>query len=304
MSPVSRIRDAANEAFLSQSVANPFQGLLPGTTLNGATISRAQLLRPYPQFLAGANNGAVSGTGTISVGTEEYRGSDHYQAGTILIEKRFTGHNSLTASYTRSHETDRINFLNPADDILESRVSPNDRPNRASLGGILDLPFGHGHRYGSGWNALTDAVLGGWTVSATYQWQISGGTINGSSTANAVNFTPSIVLSPDTGNRNTGFNVQATGFAPNEYVSVYGDGTYLGSLYSYSGGTGSGGFTIPCRYSSAVALSRNTAIVSCTGRPPDSGISLSHSRMTVKPSSELSFSMAPLPVMRRSSGPT
>ena len=167
----SRIRDTANESFLSQSVPNPFQGLLPGTTLNGATTTRSQLLRTYPQFLAGANNGAVSGTGTISVGTEEYRGSDHYQAGTILIEKRFTGHNSLTASYTRSHETDRINFLNPADDVLESRVSPNDRPNRATLGAILDLPFGHGQKYGSGWNALTDAVLGGWTVSATYQWQ-------------------------------------------------------------------------------------------------------------------------------------
>ena len=167
----SRIRDTANEAFLSQGVPNPFQGLLPGTTLNGATITRAQLLRPYSQFLAGANNGAVSNTGTISVGTEEYRGSDHYQAGTILIEKRFTGHSSLVASYTRSHETDRLNFLNPAEGILENRISPNDRPNRATLGAIVDLPFGRGQKWGSGWNALTDAVLGGWSVSAGYQYQ-------------------------------------------------------------------------------------------------------------------------------------
>ena len=167
----SRIRDTANEAFLSQSVPNPFQGLLPGTTLNGATITRAQLLRPYSQFLAGANNGAVSNTGTISVGTEEYRGSDHYQAGTILIEKRFTGHSSLVASYTRSHETDRLNFLNPGEGILENRISPNDRPNRATLGAIVDLPFGRGQKWGSGWNALTDAVLGGWSVSAGYQYQ-------------------------------------------------------------------------------------------------------------------------------------
>ena len=167
----SRIRDAANETFLSQNVPNPFQGLLPGTTLNGANITRAQLLRPYPQFLAGANNGAVSNTGTISVGTEEYRGSDHYQAGTILIEKRFTGHSSLVASYTRSHETDRLNFLNPADGILENRISPNDRPNRATLGAIIDLPFGRGQKWGSGWNGLTDALLGGWSVSGAYQYQ-------------------------------------------------------------------------------------------------------------------------------------
>ena len=167
----SRIRDTANEAFLSQSVPNPFQGLLPGTTLNGATITRAQLLRPFPQFLAGANNGAVSNTGTISVGTEEYRGSDHYHAGTILIEKRFTGHNSLVASYTRSHETDRLNFLNPGDGVLENRISPNDRPNRATLGAVVDLPFGRGQKWGSAWNGLTDAVLGGWSVSAAYQYQ-------------------------------------------------------------------------------------------------------------------------------------
>ena len=35
---------------LNQSVANPFQGLLPGTGLNGATTTRRQLLRQYPQF--------------------------------------------------------------------------------------------------------------------------------------------------------------------------------------------------------------------------------------------------------------
>src|SRR5262249_14211702 len=167
----SRIRDTANEAFLSQSVPNPFQGLLPGTTLNGATIRRAQLRRPYPQDLAGANNGAVSGTGTISVGTEEYRGSDHYQGASIIIEKRFTGHNSILATYTRSHESDRLNFLNPADGILENRVSPNDRPNRATLGATMDLPWGHGQKWGNNWSGLTDAVLGGWSVSASYQYQ-------------------------------------------------------------------------------------------------------------------------------------
>jgi len=167
----SRTRDAANETFLSAAVPNPFQGLLPNTTLNGATISRSQLLRPYPQFLAGANNGAVSNTGTYSVGTEEYRGSDHYQAGSIIIEKRFRGKNSLVATYTRSHETDRLNFLNPANGILEDRISPNDRPNRATLGAVIELPFGRDQRWGGHWSGLTDAFLGGWVASASYQYQ-------------------------------------------------------------------------------------------------------------------------------------
>jgi carboxypeptidase family protein len=167
----SRTRDTANEAFLSASVPNPFAGLLPGTTMNGATITRAQLLRPFPQYLAGAANGAVSGTGTISVGTEEYRGTDQYQAGTIVITKRFTGNNSLIATYTRSHETDTLNFLNPSNDELEHRISPNDRPNRATLGAALDLPFGRGHKWGSNWSPVMEGFFGGWTVSGSYQYQ-------------------------------------------------------------------------------------------------------------------------------------
>ena len=39
-----------NNTFLTGSVANPFAGLLPGTSLNNATISRSQLLLPYPEF--------------------------------------------------------------------------------------------------------------------------------------------------------------------------------------------------------------------------------------------------------------
>ena len=35
----------------------------------------------------------------------------------------------------------------------------------------MDLPWGHGQKWGSNWNALSDAVLGGWSVSATYEWQ-------------------------------------------------------------------------------------------------------------------------------------
>ncbi|MFZ2491682.1 MAG: carboxypeptidase-like regulatory domain-containing protein [Thermoanaerobaculia bacterium] len=150
-------RDTTNESFLSASVSNPFAGLLPGTGLNGSTISRSQLLRPYPQF--------------ISIVTEEYVGSDKYEAGSVRIEKRFSGGNSITASYTRSHTTDKLNFLNPADPVLESRISPNDRPHRATLGTTYQLPFGRDERYGQNWNRVVDAFLGGWTVSATAQYQ-------------------------------------------------------------------------------------------------------------------------------------
>jgi len=167
----SRIRDTARESYLSAQVPNPFQGLLPGTSINGATISRGQLLRLFPQFLAPASNGAVSGTGTISVATEEYVGSDTYDAGSVRLEKRFSNGNSLLATYTRSRLRDQLNYLNPADPVLEDRISPNDRPNRVTAGATLRLPFGQGHKWGSNWGGVGQAVLGGWSLSGTYQYQ-------------------------------------------------------------------------------------------------------------------------------------
>ena len=139
----SNIRDTAQESFLSASVPNPFVGMLPGTTLNGATTTRGQLLKPFPEFL--------------SVVTEEYRGSDSYRAASVSVEKRFAHGASLTASYTRSRLRDKLNMLNPSNGILEDRVSPNDRPNRATFSGTLDLPFGAGKKWGSNWRGLTDA---------------------------------------------------------------------------------------------------------------------------------------------------
>jgi carboxypeptidase family protein len=153
----SRSRDLANEAALSGNVANPFAGLLVGSTINGAQVARTQLLRPYPHF------------GTFSV--ERYDGSDRYNAGTIQLQKRFRNGNSITTQYTRSSLHDKLNYLNPQDGVLDDRVSPNDRPHRFSIGAVMRLPFGRKQKWGDGWNGLTDAILGGWQLSTTYQYQ-------------------------------------------------------------------------------------------------------------------------------------
>jgi len=153
----SRSRDAAVESNLSTNVPNPMAGLLPGSTINGATVAKSQLLRPYPEF------------GTFAI--EEYGGSDRYHAATVQLEKRFRSGNSLTAQYTRSSLHDTLNYLNPQDGVLEDRVSPNDRPNRFSIGTSLRLPFGRSEHWGKDWNKALDAVVGGWQLSGTYQYQ-------------------------------------------------------------------------------------------------------------------------------------
>jgi hypothetical protein len=153
----SKTRDTVQEAYLSQNVTSPFTGLLPGSTINGATVQRQQLLRPFPEF------------GTFNV--EEYNSSDSYHGATIAMQKRFNNGNSFTAQYTRSSLRDTQNYLNPADGKLEDRVSPNDRPNRVSVGTSLRLPFGKGHKWGGDWKGVTEALLGGWQISGTYQYQ-------------------------------------------------------------------------------------------------------------------------------------
>jgi hypothetical protein len=150
-------RDTANETFLTTNVVNPFAGLLPGSTLNTATVQRQQLLRPFPEF------------GTFA--TEVYTGSDSYRGLTLQLERRFRSSNSFTMQYTRSRTRDQMKYLNPQLDQLEDRISPNDRPNRFSIGSNVLLPFGRSHKWGNEWNGITDAVLGGWQVSGTYQFQ-------------------------------------------------------------------------------------------------------------------------------------
>ncbi len=105
-----------------------------------------QLLRPYPEF------------GTFAI--EKYVGSDRYNAFTLQLDKRFRSGNSFTMQYTHSSLRDKLNYLNPADGQLEDRVSPNDRPNRFSIGGSVRLPFGREEKWGREWNGATDAVLG------------------------------------------------------------------------------------------------------------------------------------------------
>jgi hypothetical protein len=152
-----RSRDADQAAYLTTNVPNPYKGLLPGTTINGSTVQRRQLLVPYSQFLR--------------VAVEQYNGSDEYNAGQLVISKRFTKGLAVIGTYTYSKLTEKVAYLNSFDTELQEVTSPNDRPNRASLAVTYPLPFGHGRKWGSDWSSVADAFLGGWTISASYQYQ-------------------------------------------------------------------------------------------------------------------------------------
>jgi hypothetical protein len=153
----SRQRDQATIDFLSQLVPNPFAGLLPGTSLNGATVARSQLLRPFPQF------------GNVRTYADD--GTSRYHSAQAKIEKRFTKGYTLLAAYTWSKFTERVFLLNPSDTSYENRLSEFDVPHRVALSGIWELPFGSGRRWASNPGALANALIGGWSIQAIGQLQ-------------------------------------------------------------------------------------------------------------------------------------
>ena len=90
---------------LNQKVANPFQGLLPGTSLNAATVPLQQLLLPFPQF-------------TNFTQTNIPLGTVWYNSLQVSVQKRYSQGLSLTGSYTlekypgaRLPESDRLRAL-------------------------------------------------------------------------------------------------------------------------------------------------------------------------------------------------
>ena len=79
-------RDQATINYLSANIPNPLAGLLPGTSLNGNTITRAALLTPFPQF--------------TSISMTDYQGYSSYNSLQVRLEKRFSAGFTVQGAYT------------------------------------------------------------------------------------------------------------------------------------------------------------------------------------------------------------
>jgi hypothetical protein len=150
-------RDQATIDALALLVPNPYRGLLPGTSLNGATIARSQLLRPFSQF------------GNIRTFASD--GTSRYTSAQFKVERRFALGYSILAAYTWSRFTEQVFKLNPTDTTYEDRLSEFDVPHRVSISGMWELPFGKGRRWGRSLGALADGVVGGWSIQGIGQFQ-------------------------------------------------------------------------------------------------------------------------------------
>jgi hypothetical protein len=157
---------------LAQSVPNPFLGIIPTGPLSAATITRQQLLLPYPQF-------------TSVDGGYSFLGGSTYNALTAKLEKRFSHGFSILGSYTFSKLLDlgqQSTQIRPGAVVgttvqnwnnlsAEKSRSFEDVPQRVVMTALWDIPLGK-----TG-NPLARAALSGWQVNVINTME-TGGTIS------------------------------------------------------------------------------------------------------------------------------
>ena len=188
---------------LNAQVPNPFAGLLPGTNLNGATISRAQSLRPFPQF------------GNILM-RQNTEGKNQYHAVILKMEKRMSHGWGGRINYTYSRLEDNQfgegnsysatngNAQNAYDLDAEYTISLLDVPHKMVFSPIIELPFGEGKRWANG--GVGAAILGDWTISSIVAIE-SGFPISVSNNSNSLSAYGFLVQRPNL----TGSAIETTG---------------------------------------------------------------------------------------------
>jgi hypothetical protein len=146
-----------NPNYLNQKVANPFQNLLPGTSLNSSTVTLQQLLLPYPQFTNFNQQ-------NIPVGKVWYNSLQ------LSVQKRYAKGISFTGSYTFSKNIQALSYLNPTDAAPANTIVPFDRTHVFVFAPVYELPFGPGKALINSSHGLISRMVGGWQLSANLTW--------------------------------------------------------------------------------------------------------------------------------------
>ncbi|MBI3684006.1 MAG: carboxypeptidase regulatory-like domain-containing protein [Acidobacteria bacterium] len=205
-------------AQLNQQVANPFFGIADVGALAARTVTRATLLRPYPQY---------TGINTNSPAVAQNMGSSSYHSFVLRTEKRFARGASLLLTYTNSKLIDNGSgrvfgetaFVPPVQNAYDLRaergLSEGDISQRLVIAHTLELPFGKGRALGGRASGLTQALMGGWSATGAFIWH-TGFPLALTSTGNSG--VGSAVLRPNS----TGRPAELSG-APQERLNRYFD---------------------------------------------------------------------------------
>ena len=142
------------------SVPNPYATLLPGTGLNGATMTLQQSLLPYPQFTGITESNMPLGT-------------SKYNSIVFQFEKRLSRGLSVLFNGTFGRNSTYASYLNNGLDAPGQFITRD--------GGLpprtINLVFTYTEELFKHSNQMIKAALNGWQVAGYTQW-ISGGLLN------------------------------------------------------------------------------------------------------------------------------
>jgi hypothetical protein len=170
-----------NVAGLANSLATRLQNASAanpnGVPLVVSSGLPANFFKPYSQYLGGLN----------VLQTRDY---SNYNGLQMQLEKRFSQGFLVTVNYTYSKTLDTRSFdptfttvgtgssqsaAGTPFDFHQPRLNyaAADFDNTHVFTGyyVVDLPFGHGKRFGNQWNRALDWAVGGWQISGDGVWQ-------------------------------------------------------------------------------------------------------------------------------------
>ncbi len=158
----SLVRDQATINALAAVVANPFAGLLPGTNLNGSTVSVASLLQAFPEFSGVTQSNSNPGWGT-------------FNELSVMFQKRFSHGLQATVNYQHSRQLNAYQN-NAGDPYLFYGPTSGDFPDHFVIAGSYELPFGRSKKFLHSSRPM-DVIAGGWILNSVYTWE-SGGALS------------------------------------------------------------------------------------------------------------------------------
>ena len=152
---------------LNQQVANPFLGLVSIGSFANSTLSRGQLLKPYPQF-TDIQNG------------DQNVGSWLYNSLQVKGERRFANGIGILASFTWSKEVGDTtgshyyaanSVQNQYNLAAERSLEVFNIPRRLTVAYLWELPFGKGHRFVRSTPSVINSLVTGWQVNGITTFQ-------------------------------------------------------------------------------------------------------------------------------------
>jgi hypothetical protein len=159
ISTADRQLGIANPSYLNAAVPNPYFGApqLAGTSLNSASITRAQALSPFPQFSTVTENGIPLGSAS-------------YDALELRLHKRLSSGVLLNTSYSFAKTMESVAYLEPQYTVLEHVLTDFDRTHHLTVSALFELPFGRGRRFGANWGKALNLIAGNWQYNVIYDY--------------------------------------------------------------------------------------------------------------------------------------